>query len=66
MYVVYNRSLDGTDGRYWNGTFRANGDPGSSDVIDGAVIFPTAREAYETAGKYPCLEGWRVGRRAGA
>ena len=64
-YVVYSVGRNGDDAGYWSGGFRISGRPNTADVIDGAMRFATAREAYAEAGKPKALQKWRVGARAG-
>lgn len=62
-YLVYLRGKDGEDAGYWLGGLRKNGRPQMGTVTDNAILFDSAIQAYETAGKYTSLQKWRVGRR---
>lgn len=61
MWVVFKKTPKGE--RYWNGNLDKKGDePLSCDNCLEAIKFPTARSAYENAGRYSGLLDWRVGR----
>ncbi len=62
-YVIYTKDRYGGDARYWSGGFRANGDPTSTDMMENAIKFRTAKEAYEIAGMHETLADWYVGKR---
>ena len=46
--------------KYWTGDFTKSGSPQMSTKIQSVMKFKTARQAYETAGAFKQLWGYRV------
>lgn len=66
MFYVFTDLHDGFE-RYWTGALSNLGAPKTTASLSGALEFPTARAAYEIAGRegrtVRSLLNFRVGRR---